>query len=199
MSSEPMWLMTAYNEYRQSPLRSSMRCAINGVISSSAGNEMNVEIFLFTELECSKRFKWKLATMGSVRIDNCFVDSWYVLHDEHLIFALEPRCSARVKRSRQSINDVGGPHVPCTSPKSSDISQNGSMVVDTPWHDWHTTSDCKRPVKIWSIIQLHLVGLFVANPSRLSFSFSLVVCAFLQWWCSMSRVAMKNSCASCCS
>lgn len=39
-------------------------------------------------------------------------------------------------------------------PKSSEISQNGSIVVDTVLHTWHFNSDCSPPVKIRSIMQL---------------------------------------------
>lgn len=81
-------------------------------------------------------------------------------------------------------------------PRSREMSQNGSIVVDTPlrhtrthkssqsqsvhflmnvpnilsifsWlylQDWQTTSDCKPPVKIWSIIQLQWWGLLLDIP-----------------------------------
>jgi len=54
-----------------------------------------------------------------------------------LIFAVEPKCSALVNLSRQSSKEVGGPDVsepeaPDAGPKSKDMSQNGSIVVDTP-------------------------------------------------------------------
>ena len=124
-------------------------------MSSCAGNEIYVEIFLSTwsEVECSKRFKWKLATIGNVRIENCLVDSSYVLHEEHFILALDPKCSGRVNRSKQSIRL--GVDDWFTPPKSNEISQNGSMVVETPLQDWHTTSLCKQPVKIWSMMHVH--------------------------------------------
>jgi len=55
----------------------------------------------------------------------------------HLIFALEPRCSALVNFSRQSSKEVGGPGVLepealAAEVRSKDMSQNGSIVVDTP-------------------------------------------------------------------
>jgi len=69
---------------------------------------------------------------------------------EHFIFAFAPKYSARVKRSKQSINVFGGPYPCCTcSPKSNDMSQNGSIVVETLLQDWHTTSLCKPPVNIY--------------------------------------------------
>lgn len=71
-----------------------------------------------------------------------------MLHVLHLIFALDPKCSGRVNRSRQSIRDFGaeveqveeeavwpstrtglcpGPE----EPRSREMSQKGSIVVDT--------------------------------------------------------------------
>ena len=55
-------------------------------------------------------------------------------------------------------------------PKSSEISQNGSIVVDTVLHTWHFSSDCSPPVKMRSIIQLQWCGLSDFNVSSLSSS-----------------------------
>lgn len=41
-------------------------------------------------------------------------------------------------------------------PKSNEISQYGSTVVEIPPQFWQVTSDCKPPVKIRSIMQLQL-------------------------------------------
>lgn len=139
-------------------------------------------------------FKWKLATIGNFFIDSCLVDSWYESQELHLILAEEPKCSGRVNRSKQSMSDFG---VTSSSwrvwelgPKSSEMSQKGSIVVDTPLQDWQTTSDWRPPVNIWSIMQLHWWGLFEITTDDSS---------PLQWRWRTSRVAIKNSCASCCS
>lgn len=44
-------------------------------------------------------------------------------------------------------------------PKSNEISQNGSIVVDTLLQTWHLSSDCRPPVNILSIMQLQWCGL----------------------------------------
>lgn len=121
-------------------------CDINGVMSNCSGNEINVQIFLCCILECSNLFKWKLATIGSCLIVNCLVLSWYVWQLLHFIFALDPKCSARVNLSKQSNNEVGGPELSepdalAPGPKSKDISQNGSIVVDTPLKNYYINTD----------------------------------------------------------
>lgn len=71
---------------------------------------------------CSNRFKWKLAIIGKVSMLSSFVNSCSVLHLEQISFAFAPRCSRRVKRSRQLMRDLG---CPCMSnDKSSDKSLN---------------------------------------------------------------------------
>ena len=46
-----------------------------GDMSSISGKATGVEIFLWNLEECSNRFRWKLATMGSFFMVSCFVDS----------------------------------------------------------------------------------------------------------------------------
>lgn len=81
-----------------------------------------------------------------------FVNSCSVLHLEHVSFALAPRCSSRVNRSKQLRSDLGWPFM--SNDKSSDKSLNGSRVGDTCLQVVHTRSDSKVPVKISSTIQL---------------------------------------------
>ncbi len=101
-------------------------------MSRTSGNATGVEIFLWDFDECSKRFRWKLATIGSFFIVSCFVDSWYALHVEHFIFADEPRCSGFVKRSRQLCREMGPlEDEESTVGRSREMSQNGSIVVET--------------------------------------------------------------------
>ena len=51
---------------------------------------------------------------------------------EHLIFADEPRCSGLVNLSRQLCSEIGPPlPLPRTVGRSSEMSQKGSIVVDT--------------------------------------------------------------------
>jgi len=49
--------------------------------------------------------------------------------------------------------DKRRPHASFLPGKSREISQKGSMVVETPPHRWQVTSDCHPPVKIWSMMQ----------------------------------------------
>lgn len=74
--------------------------------------------------------------MGNFFIVSCFVDSWWISHVLHLIFAEDPKFSGRVKCSRQSINVFGALLSPTfegqgEEPRSSEMSQKGSMVVET--------------------------------------------------------------------
>ena len=53
---------------------------------------------------------------------------------EHLILADDPKCSGLVNLSRQLCSEMGPPTWPVlvrTAGKSSEMSQNGSIVVDT--------------------------------------------------------------------
>ena len=87
--------------------------------------------------------------------------AWYDLQLVHLIFAEEPKCSGLVNRCRQSCKDRGGllaaaaaaaaaalllwfpfPFHPLAG-KSREMSQNGSMVVDTLRHAWKR-ENCRR-------------------------------------------------------
>lgn len=133
-------------------------------MSNCWGKGMYVEIFL-DFFECSKRLKWKQTTMGNFFIVNCFVDSWYVWHWLHFIFASLPSLSGLVNLLKHSISDLGTklsswwlfsgagwpfssggvgsgvdaadapelllPLLWSTFPRSREISQNGSMVVET--------------------------------------------------------------------
>ena len=47
-----------------------------GDMSRNSGKATLVVIFLWNREECSKRLRWKLATMGSFFMVSCFVDSW---------------------------------------------------------------------------------------------------------------------------
>lgn len=67
--------------------------------------------------------------MGSVSMLNSFVNSCSVLHFEQMSFALAPKCSKRVKRSKQLMRDFGCPFI--SKDKSSDKSLNGSNVGET--------------------------------------------------------------------
>jgi hypothetical protein len=68
---------------------------------------------------------------------------------------------------------------------SSEMSQKGSIVVDTAPHAEHVTSDWSAPVKIcWMIVDVVLPGGPDGAPPRCT--------------CRPSRRARKNSCASCC-
>lgn len=143
--------------------------------------------------------------MGRVLNLSCFVDSWLFLHMLHQIFPVEPRCSTRVYRVRQSlrVNVTPGSSVI----KSSEVSQNGSTVIDfclrNPEVELYfsyifsilvteiisypqiiqVTADSSLPKKITSITQLH-----IPRPSG-------------SWKCKCraSNIAIKNSWASCCS
>ena len=134
-------------------------------------------------------FKWKEATTGSFCIVSCFVLSWWELHLlhlklsiahkindnllaftwlSHLILDIDPRCSACVNLLRQKSKEMVEPSA--IAGRSSEMSQKGSMVVETPLHTWqllksmsifvetpfltwHTTSDWSFPVKIVSTMQ----------------------------------------------
>ena len=134
-------------------------CDTNGVMFSFSGKAIFVMIFLCCLVLCSNRLRWKLATIGSFFMVNCLVDSWYALQVEHLILAEEPRFSGLVNRSRQFAKEIGPVwSLGKTVGKSKLMSQKGSIVVETPWHDWQTTSDCNFPVKIVSTIQSQFEG-----------------------------------------
>ena len=104
-------------------------------------------------------FKWKEATTGSFCIVSCFVLSWWELHllhlgsiscmydvqtfqnsrtprnnciVTHLILDMEPRCSAWVNLFRQKSKEIVEPSA--IAGRSSEMSQKGSIVVDTPLH-----------------------------------------------------------------
>lgn len=49
-----------------------------------------------------------------------------------MILPSDPKFSARVNRSKQSINEDGGLPPRVTEPKSREKSQIGSIVVETP-------------------------------------------------------------------
>ena len=101
-------------------------------------------------------FKWKEATTGSFCIVSCFVLSWWELHLlhlklsiahkindnllaftwlSHLILDIEPRCSACVNLLRQKSKEMVEPSA--IAGRSSEMSQKGSMVVETPLHTCH--------------------------------------------------------------
>lgn len=74
--------------------------------------------------------------MGNFFIVSCFVDSWCISQVLHLIFAEEPKFSGRVKCSKQSINVLGALlssdlDVQGAEPRSNEMSQKGSIVVET--------------------------------------------------------------------
>ena len=104
-------------------------------------------------------FKWKEATTGSFCIVSCFVLSWWELHllhlgsiscmydvqtfqnsriprhnrmVTHLILDMEPRCSAWVNLFRQKSKEIVEPSA--IAGRSREMSQKGSIVVDTPLH-----------------------------------------------------------------
>ena len=103
---------------------------MKGVMSMISGKSTLVVIFLWRRLECSNLLRWNEATTGSFCRVSCLVDSWCRSQWEHLILDMLPRCSAWVNLWRQSSRLMES----VMAGRSREMSQNGSMVVETPWH-----------------------------------------------------------------
>merc|ERR1712051_686933 len=123
-------------------------------MSMISGKSTLVVIFLLSRVECSNLFRWNEATTGSFCSVSCLVLSWFLSQCEQRILDMLPRCSGWVNLWRQSSRLIES----VMAGRSREMSQNGSMVVDTPRHTWHTTSLCSLPVKMVSTTQEHCEG-----------------------------------------
>lgn len=121
--------------------------------------------------------------IGKVSMLSSFVNSCSVLHFEQISLAFAPRCSNRVKRSKQLMRDFGWPFI--SNDKSNDKSLKGSNVGETCLQVVQTKSLRSSPVKISSTMQLHESWCWAFELSR-------------KWMWSRFSDAMKNSWASCC-